>query len=104
MQRRAPILHLRNGGTSLVLDLTAPGLPAIVHWGEDLGPLDDVHLTAVATATLAQRVSGGLDDPVRLSLLPQESFGWLGTPGLVGSRAGLAFSPRFTTSHRAASL
>lgn len=34
---RAPrILHLRDGGTSVVADLAAPGGPAIVHWGEAL--------------------------------------------------------------------
>ena len=32
------VLHLRRGGTSVVLALTSP--PSIVHWGEDLGDAD----------------------------------------------------------------
>ncbi|MDD0859124.1 hypothetical protein NHF46_18100 [Arthrobacter alpinus] len=31
-------------------------------------------------ATRPQRVSGGIDVPARLSILPQETFGWQGTP------------------------
>ena len=92
MQRSHETLHLRNGGTSVILDLSAPGLPAIVHWGEDLGDLQQTDVDAIATATLVQRVSGALDVPARLSLLPQESFGWQGTPGLTGARRGKHFS------------
>ena len=31
------LLHLRASGVSLVLDLTEGRLPAVVHWGADLG-------------------------------------------------------------------
>ncbi len=87
MQRSTPI-HLRNGGTSVVLDVVRAPLPVIVHWGADLGDASDAELAALATAAVPQRVSGGLDHPAPLSLLPQESSGWLGTPGLAGHRAG----------------
>jgi len=93
MQRSPAAAHLRNGGTSVVLDLSSPGLPTIVHWGEDLGELQQEDLDAIVAATLAQRVSGALDVPARLTLLPQESFGWQGTPGLTGSRRGSFFAP-----------
>lgn len=95
------VAHLRNGGTSVVVDLDrreARALPVIVHWGEDLGDVDARTLQHLATGSLPQRVSGGLDRPARLSLLPQESAGWQGTPGLSGSRDGRAFSPAFTTT------
>jgi alpha-galactosidase len=92
MQRSKDTLHLRGGGTSVILDISAPGLPSIVHWGEDLGDLQQRDVDAIAMASLVQRVSGGLDVPARLTLLPQESFGWQGTPGLTGSRHGKHFS------------
>ncbi|WP_353808506.1 alpha-galactosidase [Agromyces sp. SYSU T00194] len=87
MHRSAPI-HLRNGGTSVVLDVTRAALPVIVHWGADLGDVDATELVSLCTAALPQRVSGGLDVPAPLTLLPQESSGWLGTPGLAGHRSG----------------
>jgi len=95
------VVHLRNGGTSVVVDLDRCDprrLPVIVHWGEDLGAVDAGGLQHLATATLAQRVSGGLDRPAQLTLLPLESAGWQGEPGLTGSRGGRSFSPAFTTA------
>jgi alpha-galactosidase len=88
MLHRSTPIHLRNGGTSVVLDVRNAPLPAIVHWGDDLGELSDAELEASALAALPQRVSGGLDQPAPLTLIPQESGGWLGTPGLAGHRAG----------------
>lgn len=93
MQRR--IFQLRDGGTSLVVDPTTPGLPTIVHWGDDLGDLDQADLDGLALAAVPQRVSGGLDVPARLTLLPLDADGWLGTPGLEGHRDGRVFSPSF---------
>lgn len=84
-------LHLRNGGTSVVLD-TSTDLPSIVWWGEDLGDLSAEELGDLASAAIPQRVSGGLDHPARLTLLPVESTGWQGTPGLAGHRNGRGFS------------
>ncbi|RKR75333.1 alpha-galactosidase [Frondihabitans australicus] len=79
-------LHLRGGGTSVLVDRTTPGVPAIVHWGPDLGDLADDVLDDIARGVRPQRVSGGLDETGRLTLLPQEAFGWQGTPALLGSR------------------
>ena len=99
MQRRPsdntiPV-HLRNGGTSVVLD-TSTRVPSIVWWGEDLGELSAGELKDLVTASIPQRVSGGLDSPAPLTLLPLESGGWQGTPGLSGHRAGgRGFSPAF---------
>jgi alpha-galactosidase len=93
MQRANTVTHLRNGGTSVLVDLIADGMPEILFWGADQGALSDPELDALARATRPQRVSGGLDRPARLTVLPQESAGWQGTPGLTGSRGGRAFSP-----------
>ena len=44
-----------------------------------------------------QRVSGGIDIPGRLTLLPLESEGWQNEPGLIGCRAdGTGFTPELT--------
>ena len=94
MQRRPGLLHLRNGGTSVVLDSRPAPLPVIVYWGADLGDLGETELAALGTASLPQRVSGGLDQPAPLTLIPQESTGWLGTPGLAGHRDGRHFSTK----------
>ena len=80
MQRRSELLHLRNGGTSVILDARHAPLPAMVFWGADQGDLGEAELAAMGTAALPQRVSGGLDQPAPLTLIPQESSGWLGTP------------------------
>ncbi len=97
MQRRPGLLHLRNGGTSVVLDARHAPLPVIVFWGADLGDLGEAELAALGTAALPQRVSGGLDQPAPLTLIPQESAGWLGTPGLAGHRNGRHFSTKLVT-------
>lgn len=97
MQRGTDPIHLRNGGTSVVLDPSVAALPAIVHWGADLGDVGTADLTAMSLAVQPQRVSGGLDRPAALTVIPQESAGWLGTPGLVGHRDGRHFSTRLET-------
>jgi alpha-galactosidase len=84
------VLHLRRGGTSVVLEMTAP--PTIVHWGEDLGEVSPEALQGMALAAAPQRVSGGLDATPVLSLLPTPAHGWLGTPGVEGHRAGSGVS------------
>ncbi|HEY8717472.1 alpha-galactosidase [Pengzhenrongella sp.] len=88
----APILHLRSGGTSVVVDARGTGLPSIAHWGVDLGDLPAEALAALVDAQAPQRVSGSTDDTPPFSLLPEQSRGWLGTPGLTGHRAGADFS------------
>ncbi len=89
------VVHLRRGGTSVVVDLDAES-PAIVHWGEDLGDAPAETLTSLAVAARLQRVSGGLDETVRLSMLTTAASGWLGTPTLEGHRDGQSVSARFT--------
>lgn len=89
------ILHLTGGGASVVVDARQGLPPAIVYWGGALGEPGAAELEGIAAGSFRQRVSGGLDETARLSLLPVEADGWQGTPGLAGSRAGVAFSPQF---------
>ncbi|MCU1638133.1 MAG: Alpha-galactosidase [Microbacteriaceae bacterium] len=98
MPETAPVLQLRSGGTGVLVDTRTTGLPTIVHWGRDLGECGEAELAALADAAVPQRVSGSLDTPARLTILPQESFGWQGSPGLVGSRDGRDFSPALETA------
>src|SRR3954451_16479106 len=89
-----PVL-LRAGGTAVVLELSAGGLPQVLHWGSDPGPLAGDELAALA-ADLRPGVSqNALDEPARFSLLPGQSEGWLGRPGLGGHRDGADSYPRF---------
>ena len=85
MNGPAPLI-LRSAGVSVVLD-TLPGqVPAVLHWGADLGgvlPGADAWTPAVAHSAL--------DEPRRTTLLG----GGLARPALLGSRAGRAFAPRF---------
>ncbi|CAN7146899.1 alpha-galactosidase [Microbacterium sp. LjRoot45] len=89
----AEVLHLRGGGTSVVVDLSFG--PAIVHWGAELDD-DPATLTSLCVASRPQRVSGGLDETAPFGLLATSATGWLGTPALEGHRDGAGFSALFS--------
>ena len=57
------VTHLRNGGTSVIVDLNDDLMPEVLYWGADQGDLADTELDEIALATRAQRISGGLDRP-----------------------------------------
>jgi alpha-galactosidase len=80
---------------SLVLDTRGPRLPAVVHWGAALG---EVSPDDLALAAEPQPIGFSIDGPVRVSMLPEQSAGWLGTPGLSGHRDGRAWSPAFAVT------
>ncbi len=92
--RRAPVRR----GVSLVLDCRDDALPAVVHWGAALGPLDADALVALADADVAPVAPNEADEPVRLALLPEPHRGWTGRPGLAGHRDGRDWSPAFTVT------
>jgi len=79
-------LVLRAAGRSVVLDARGPGLPQVVHWGADLGDLTEADLEALAVAAMPAVARSSYDVAVPLSLLPEQSEGYVGRPALVGSR------------------
>ena len=82
-------LYLRAAGVSLLLDLR-DGDARVAHWGADLGA------EAPDLAPFSPPIPpSSFDQPTPVSLIPQPSRGWRGTPGIAGDRAGGAFSPRF---------
>ncbi|MCW2810920.1 MAG: aga [Friedmanniella sp.] len=92
-------VSLREAGVHVVLDLRGGRLPAVVHWGADLGafgPEDGGTLSLTGLEPIAANV---VDEPVRVALLPEHWTGWVGRPGLSGARrGGGAWSTRFTTT------
>lgn len=87
-------VHLRDGGVSVVVDCPSTALPSILHWGPDLGSCREEDLRTLAAAC-APLIENTTDQPVRVSLVPEHSAGWMGAPGLTGHRAGGAWSARF---------
>ena len=89
-ERSMTTLHLRTATVSLLLGTGPADAPQaeILHWG---APLDD----ADADLRLLDPPvpHSAFDRPVVAGLLPQSSSGWLGRPGLRGSRDGRDFSP-----------
>jgi alpha-galactosidase len=86
------LLHLRVPGTSLVLDATGPGIPAILYWGAELS--GDLPAPAAWRPAIPH---GALDTPVAVSLLPHGAEAVRGTPALAGSRdQGRDWSPALT--------
>jgi alpha-galactosidase len=92
------VITLRSEGVSLVLDVSAGRLPAIVHWGADLGPLELADTEALIVSNIDPGGPNIVDEPIRLAILPEHWTGWVGRPGLSGSRAGRAWSPKFTAT------
>ncbi|GAA1764900.1 alpha-galactosidase [Agromyces humatus] len=76
------IHHLRAAGVSVVVDARGTGVPAVVHWGRDLGAMDADTLTALAEASVPAVPPSSIDTPLRLTLLPTVGEGWSGRPGL----------------------
>ncbi|GAA4602840.1 alpha-galactosidase [Actinoplanes octamycinicus] len=87
------LLHLSAAGVSLVLDCRGTGLPSVAHWG---AALDDEQITPdLLTAVAPQPIGFSVDGEVRVSLVPEQSSGWLGTPGLAGHRDGRGWATAF---------
>jgi alpha-galactosidase len=91
------VLHLRSAGVSLVLDARG-AVPVILHWGADLGDLDEVALAAFAGASVPAVPPSSVDVPLRLSLWPGLAEGWSGSPALAGHRQG-AQAPAMRLAH-----
>jgi alpha-galactosidase len=92
------VIALRSEDVSLVLDISDGQLPAIVHWGADLGKLELDDVEALILSNIDPGGANIVDEPVRLAILLEHWTGWVGRPGLSGSRGGRAWSPKFTTT------
>lgn len=99
--RTNDVVHLTAAGVSLVLDCRDGALPAVVHWGAALGPLDETELAALAGAGVAPVANNEMDVPVRVAILPEPHRGWTGRPGLSGHRDGRDWAPAFAVSRLA---
>ncbi len=89
----APVL-LRTDGVGVVLDVRGDGLPRVIHWGADPGPLDADGLRDLVAGLAPAVPHSALDEPWPFTLLPGEPDGWSGRPGLAGHRDGAAVFPR----------
>ena len=78
-------VSLRTEGVSVLVDLTGGRLPALVHWGADLGDRSTMTMPRGLTG-IAPVAVNLVDEPIRLSLLPEHWTGWVGRPGITGSR------------------
>lgn len=89
------LIYLRAAGVSVLLDVSEHRLPRVAHWGADLGDLAADQARAVVESGRGGYAFGGLDESHEASVIPEPAWGWFGTPGLEGSRAGRHHSPRF---------
>jgi alpha-galactosidase len=90
-------VHLRAGGTSVVVLLDQRRLPRILHWGEDLGDVSAQELHAIARTAMPAIGDSAVTYPQPVPVLAQLSEGWLGRPGLAGDSDGRRWAPTFTT-------
>ena len=95
MTHSARGVHLRRGDTSLAVRLDATELPCILHWGPDLGDHAVEHLPDLLRSLEMPTVDGAIYQHSWASVLPQQTSGWVGRPGLLGSRAGRAWALTF---------
>lgn len=93
------IHHLRAAGVSVVVDARGTGVPAILHWGSDLGDLDGDALDSLARAMVPAIPPSSVDVPLRVTLLPSLADGWIGRPGLQMFRLDPR-DPRVSGAHR----
>jgi alpha-galactosidase len=98
MTQPSDTVHLRAGGTSVVILLSDDRLPRILYWGDDLGDADAAELEAIALTALPAIGDSPVTYPQPVPVLAQLSEGWLGRPGLVGDSGGRRWAARFRTS------
>ena len=92
------LVHLRRGGTSVVVRVGPDTLPSIVHWGRPVDAADTESLLAALALPPSDSV---VTTQEQVPLLPLHGAGWLGRPGLLGHRAGRDWSPAFrAVQHR----
>lgn len=91
-QEPARLCYLRAASTSVVLLLPPDAVPVVVHWGADLGHLNGENLAALLRAVQPPTGDSRVYTQTSVSVLPEHASGWLGRPGLAGSREGSSWS------------
>ena len=76
-----------------MLDTRGTAVPALVHWGADLGSLSEHQLTSLADSRTRAVGPSSIDSPFRLSLMPTLADGWSGLPGIEGRHDGRGRRP-----------
>ena len=74
---------LAAAGSALILDATGAGLPRVLHWGADPGPLATVDPSALLAA-----VASSAETRASFTVVPGQADGWQGRPGISGHRDG----------------
>jgi alpha-galactosidase len=92
------VVTLTAAGVTVLIDTGGGALPAIAHWGADLGGLAADEAAALVAATVPVAGVNNPDDPPRVAVLSEHRTGWTGRPGLSGSYAGVGWSPAFATT------
>ncbi|MFP5253153.1 MAG: alpha-galactosidase [Actinomycetes bacterium] len=103
--------HHRSAGVSIVVALVdqlpsgsessahpADVVPTVLHWGADLGPLEEADVAALVEARRDWAPHSALDLPTWLGVLPDQARGFTGTPAVEVQReeSGAAWAPRLT--------
>jgi alpha-galactosidase len=88
-------VYLRGDGTALLIEQPPTGLSVVLHWGADLGDLTETDRDQLSEAVSRQTAPGTLDAAWQVSILPQESDGWPGRPGVLLTRDGSPVFPRW---------
>ncbi|MET0830153.1 MAG: alpha-galactosidase [Microbacterium sp.] len=83
------IVHLRRGGVSVIVRLDDSELPTVLHWGAAVPDEAIGGLSAALQSPVGDSLAYA--NP-RVAVVPLHSAGWLGHPGLLGSRNGRAWS------------
>jgi alpha-galactosidase len=92
------MIHLRAGGTSVVIARDGGRLPRIVHWGDDLGDLPTAELDNLVLAGMPAIGDSAVTYPQPVPVIGQLPEGWLGRPGIVGSGDSGRWAPVFRST------
>jgi alpha-galactosidase len=101
-------VHRRAAGVSLLVALCEEAdargegsscTPVVLHWGADLGPLSDDDVAHMVWSRTSKPRDSAVDQMRWVSLLPQSSSGFTGTPAVetARSRSSGAWQPSWRT-------
>lgn len=83
----------RAGDVSLLIEVAEAALPEVVYWGADVGEVSAETWPTLHGVRELPVAPNAPDVPLRLGLMPEARFGWMGKPGLIGSRDGGDWTP-----------